>query len=166
MLPERISSKPSTRSGGCPDAIEVPAVLVGMMLVAPTFDADTPILSGLVRSGRLRVIENEKVLSLISEWERTIYDYTTFAERARRTVDERLIPALAVRSDIGPILMTPAGTFNQIRADGLPDVQIQIDDELKGLVAERWRNGRSALRRFATARGVAGEIVAEIDSGD
>jgi hypothetical protein len=147
------------------DVIEVPAVLIGMMLFAPTFDADTPILSGLVRSGGLQVIENERVLSLISVWERTFYDYTTFAERARRSVDERLIPALTVRGDIGPILMTPSIDFNQIRADGLADVRLQIDDELKGLVAERWRNGRSAFRRFMSARDVANELVAEIDSG-
>ena len=146
------------------DSIEVPAAKIGMMLFAPTFDADTPILSGLIRSGRLEIIENEAILSLISKWERTLYDYTTFAERARRSVDERLIPAIVTRGDIGPILMTRPDSFYSIEAAKLEDVQLGIDDEIKGLVAERWRNGRSALNRFSAARRIAGELVAEIES--
>ena len=146
------------------DSIEVSAVKIGRMLFAPTFDADTPILGGLIRSGRLEIIEDEAVLSLISEWERTFYDYTTFAERARRSVDERLIPAVVKRGDIGPVLMTRPGSFNRFEADNLPDIQLRIDDELKGLVAERWRNGRTALNRISDARRIAGELVAAIES--
>jgi len=146
------------------EEIDVSAKTIGRMLTAPTFDADTPILNGLVRSGRLEIIQNEKVLTLISEWERTLYDYTTFAERARRSVDERLIPAIVLRGDIGPILMTPMLRFSQVDASPLGEVTLRVDDELKGLVSERWRNGRSALDRFAAAREVAEKLVSAIES--
>jgi hypothetical protein len=130
-----------------------------LILSAPTFEADTPILNGLVSSGRLEIIRNEEVLALISEWDRTFYDYTTFAERARGSVDERLIPAFVVRGDIGSVLM---GTLAQ--PGQLDSIPVSIDDELKGLVAERWRNGRNALNRFTDARSVAGELVAKLES--
>jgi len=146
------------------EEIDISATTMGLMLTAPTFDADTPILNGLVRSGRLEIIENEEVLALISEWDRTFYDYTTFAERARRSVDERLVPALVVRGDIGSILMTWPVRFNLVKADHLGSVAVRVDNELKGLVAERWRNGRSAIDRLAAAREVAGELVAKIES--
>ena len=143
---------------------DVSAKTIARMLTAPTFDADTPILNGLVRSGRLEIIQNKKVLALISEWERTLYDYTTFAERARRSVDEQLIPAIVIRADIGLILMTPMVGFNQVDASQLGEVTVRVDDELKGLVSARWRNGRSALNRFASARKIAEELVAAIES--
>ena len=126
------------------EEIEVPARTVRLILYAPTFDADTPILNGLISSGRLEIILNEEVLALISEWDRTFHDYTTWAERARRSVDERLIPALVARGDIGSVLMVQ-GPSVQAQFSQLDNIPVRIDDELKGFVAERWLNGQTAL---------------------
>ena len=100
------------------------------------------------------------MLALISEWDRTFYDYTTFAERARRSVDERLIPAFVVRGDIGSVLMRRS----LAQLSQLDNIPVRIDDELKGLVAERWSNGQDALNLLTDARSVAGELVAKLES--
>ena len=39
---------------------------------APSFDATTPVLDGLLLSGRLEIIEDRNVLSAISEWNRWV----------------------------------------------------------------------------------------------
>lgn len=60
---------------------------------APTFEADTPILDGLISRGQLEIIEDRNVQSVLATWERELRDYSAFAERARRYADEQLLPA-------------------------------------------------------------------------
>ena len=44
------------------------------------------------------------------------------------------------------------------------DVTIRVDQELKVLVAERYRNGRAAVDVLASARKAAGDVVEAIES--
>jgi len=143
---------------------EIPAPSLILMLAAPTFDADTPILSGLVLSGGLGIIRDQQVLDALADWDRTLRDYVSFAERARQTVDNRLMPAMIERGDLGRLLMIPT-QFNRIDPAQYPEgsVSIRIDPELTGLVAERWRNGSYAVRRLNDARQAAADVVTAID---
>ncbi len=109
---------------------------------------------------------DQRILAPIAEWDRLLRDYTSFAERARRSVDMHLLPALTLRGDVGPQLMIPT-TFNN-RSEPPPyrdeKVTIRIDEEVKGFVAERWRNGSSAINRLEAARKAAEAVVAAIDA--
>ena len=93
--------------------VAIPMAVMAWAIAAPTYDADTPILNGLIRSGRLQIIQDLNILALIADWDRTLRDYTAFAERARRTTDVHMVPALIQRGDIGDMLMTPV-YFNQV----------------------------------------------------
>ena len=147
-------------------AIDVPARMIVRILTAPTFDAHTPILNGLIRSGRLEIIEDQRILAPIAEWDRLLRDYTSFAERARRSVDLHLLPALTLRGDVGPQLMIPTTFSNRSEPPPYRDdkVTIRIDEEIKGFVAARWRNGSSAVNRLEAARKAAEVVVAAIDA--
>lgn len=131
-------------------------------LFAPTFEADTPVLDGLISRGQLEIIEDRDIQNVLATWERELRDYTAFAERARRYSDELLLPALSCRGDVGDILMA-ADT------EGLDDpahpvhVQIRIDAELRGIVAGRYSAARSAQRKFDILRTAAIAVIDEIE---
>jgi hypothetical protein len=130
---------------------------------APTFEADTPILDGLINGGQLQIIEDRNVQSVLATWERELRDYTAFAERARRYSDDFLLPALYRRGDVGDILML-AWSNHSPNDPGLEiRVQIRVDDELKGIVAGRYAAGRSAQGKFKTLRSAAIEVVDAIE---
>jgi len=130
---------------------------------APTFEADTPILDGLLRGGRLEIIEDRNVQSVLATWERELRDYTAFAERARRNADELLLPALYRRGDIGDILMVSRSANNSNDPALEVPVQIRVDDELKGIVAGRYAAGRSAQSKFEVLRSAAIKVVDVIE---
>lgn len=130
---------------------------------APTFEADTPILDGLISRGQLEIIEDRNVQIVLATWERELRDYSAFAERARRYADELLLPALYSRGDVGDILMVSISLGNindpalEIRA------QIRVDDELKGIVAGRYAAGRSAQGKFDVLRSAAIDVIDAIE---
>lgn len=111
----------------------------------------------------MEIIEDRNVQSVLATWERELRDYTAFAERARRHSDEFLFPALYRRGDVGDILMVSRSNQNpndpalEVRA------QIQVDDELKGIVAGRYAAGRSAQSKFEVLRSAAIGVVDAIE---
>lgn len=128
-------------------------------LNAPTYEADTPILDGLLRGGQLEIIDDRNVQSVLATWERELRDYTAFAERARRYSDEQLLPALYRRGDVGDMLMVSLHSQDE-NAPGLETpVLIRVDDELKGIVAGRYAAGRSAQGKFEVLRSAAIAVI-------
>ncbi len=154
--------------------VEVPATSFGWMLLSPTFEADMPVLDGLIRSGRLEIVQDRRILAALAVWERELRDYTVLAERARRIKDTQLLPALYVRGDIGAILvrvdLTRNNTVLEIfpleaaKSDQSDFVTIRIDEELKGVVAGRYRSAYSAQRSFGRLRSAGENVIAAIDA--
>ncbi len=120
-------------------SIDIPTVLLSRMLATPTFEANTPILNGLIRSGRLEIIEDEDVLLSLADWERRLRGYTEHAIRTRFNADSHLLPALTLRGDIGQALHRrgPDSDFLSADANFAQVTSIRIDTQLKSLVAER-----------------------------
>lgn len=144
-------------------SLDIPTLTLDRTLRAPTFEADTPILDGIIRSGRLELIENRAILAAVSEWERLLRDYSELAQRTRSNMDSRLIPALAKRGDIGAALAHRWGTnFTIAAVDPSVVTAIQIDTELKGLLAVRLENSGNTLQRFDRAREAAETLVEAI----
>ena len=147
------------------EAVESPSFVLRIVLAAPTFEADTPILDALTKAGKLEIIEDLRIAAALSVWERLLRDYTGMAERARQNVDNLLLPELYKRGDIGPILMRPRPGLlppnNSLWSDS---VTIRIDDEIKGLIAGRYVNGSSAQNKFGELREAAAEVIAAIDA--
>ena len=144
--------------------IEIPALTLRRAMWSPTFEANTPVLDGIIRSGRLELIEKEQILDGLSTWERMIRDYSELAQRTRKNLDDRLIPALVTRADIGPVLVRRWGrsSFDE----GIPDqndaTTVQIDEELKGLLAVRIENDISSKNIYDQARTSAEKLVEAI----
>ena len=147
--------------------VEVPAEKLRYMLFAPTFEADTPVLDGLIRSGRLEIVEDRRILAALARWERLLRDYTLLAERVRRNIDAQLLPALYSRSDIGPILVREAQDFptpDDTAAVQADFVTIRIDEELKGFAAGRFAQGRQSLGAFDRLQTAGESVIESIDA--
>ena len=151
---------------------------IRLLVFAPTYEADTPVLDGLIRAGRLEIIESREIQTVLATWERLLRDYTGFAERARRkgvviraldmrarrNVDERLLPALYARGDLGAALMAPLSTEDFLGQGAAGSVELRIDEELKGIVAGRHLDGRAALNKFEQLGKAARAVIEAIDT--
>ena len=103
------------------------------MIHAPTFEADTPVLDGLIRSGGLEIIESRELIGYLARWESGIRNYTELAQRARRNIDMQLIPSLSVRGDFGPAYMLRYDSQRPENTELAPMhvTKMEVDDEFK-----------------------------------
>jgi hypothetical protein len=143
--------------------IEVSATVLYRLSIAPTYEADSPVLDGLVRSGRLEIIRDPRVVAALASWDRRLRDYSEVAQIARRNADTLLVPALVKRGDVGFGLINDDRQLDQSTSDSSPSIAIQIDNEIKGLIAQKVENVRHATGLLNGARGAAEEAVAALD---
>lgn len=149
-------------------SVDIPALTLRRAVWAPNVEANTPILDGVIRSGRLELIENEQILSELSTWERLLRDYYELSQRTRRNLDDHFIPALALRADVGPVL---AHEWSRtVFEEGAPDqndvTTIQIDIELKGLLGVRIENDFASMKIYDEARTSAQDLVEVIKAAN
>ena len=145
---------------------DLPSLLIRQMINFPSFEADTPVLDGLIRSGALEIIESRELIAYLARWEGGIRDYTELALRARRNIDTQVIPSLSVRGDFGPALMLrfSARQPESTELDPTHVTKMEIDDEFKMLVANRYENGQAhfgALRRLTR---IAESVIESIEA--
>lgn len=144
--------------------VEVPTGMLKISLISAVFEADMPILDALTKAGKLDVVDESRIVAAVSVWERQLRDYTSGAERERRNVDTLLLPALYKRGDIGPVHMRPFITSSN--ADDpmwrVP-VVINIDAEIKGLVAGRYAMALDVQSDLEDLRDAAVEVIEAIE---
>jgi len=121
---------------------------------APSFDATTPVLDGLILSGRLEIIEDRNVLSAISEWNRWVSQTSEVELHARDLALGQLYPALAERGNLG-------GVLDEENLDR--QISMRVDDEILGLVALRVRMMTLALSNLSDLRDSADGVLEAID---
>jgi len=138
------------------NSIEVSVLKVYFLSTAPTFEANDAVLNGLVQSGRLEIVRDSRVIVALASWERSLRNYLEVAHRARRNSDTLLVPALAKRGDIASALIG-RDTFlaNESRNEPIPTATIAIDDEIKGLIAQKVENMDRAIRLLNRAQEAA-----------
>ncbi len=117
--------------------LSVPDSLLIALLAVPTFDRVTPVLDGLVGSGRYESIRDPGVRELVARWERGLAQLTEREAGAMNFVDGRLRPQLARYGDLSRVYSRygaprPGG----LRVDGTATT-LRVDDDLKELVAEK-----------------------------
>ncbi|MEM9209686.1 MAG: hypothetical protein AAGA61_10590, partial [Pseudomonadota bacterium] len=98
---------------GVPAQVDVPVLYMRRVLTAPTFEVESPVLDGLVRSGGLGIVEDRDVVSALATWERGAQNYSELAQRARRNNDLLLFPALAKRGNMAPVLAAEWSTYDR-----------------------------------------------------
>ena len=121
---------------------------------APNFDATTPVLDGIVLSGRLESIEDRNVLSAISEWHMWVKQTSEAELLARDLALGQLYPALAERGNLG-------GVLDEEKLDS--QISMRVDDEILGLVALRVRMMTLALSNLSDLRDSADGVLEAID---
>jgi hypothetical protein len=147
--------------------VQVPTGMLRLVLIAPVFEADIPLLDALTKAGKLDIVDDSRIVAVVSVWERQLRDYTSMAERARRDVDTQLLPALYKRADIGPLLVGPFITsLNGADPMWSVPVVINIDIEIKGLVAGRYARALDSHRDFEDLRMAAAEVIEAIDANN
>ncbi len=147
-------------------SVDFSSLLLREMIYAPTFEADTPVLDGLIRSGGQEIIENRKLIGSLARWESGVRNYTELAQRTRRNTDLQLVPALSVRGDFGPALMRTFDPFppENIDLDPTHLTKIDVDDEFKMLVASRYQNGEISFGNLLQLREKAKAVIEAIEA--
>ena len=148
------------------EIIDFPTMKLMHLADSSTFEADIPVLEGLIRSGRLEIIENQNVLTVVAKWETGLRNYTEVAIRERQNTDNRFLPALYARGDVAHVLMRLHGSAALVAEPDLHDVtRLRIDDQLEAIAAERTENARRSwdiLNEARMAAEEAREIIATV----
>jgi hypothetical protein len=128
------------------ETIEAEDEALLQLLSTPTFEVETPVLDGLVRSGRIQLIDDQEILSAIALWDRTVRSSAELEARARTNVDSRLIPTLVDRGDIGHIIRSNMLKFMIDDFSLAGTTTLRLDTKLKAAIAERYENATRADR--------------------
>ena len=118
----------------------------------PTFDSVTPVLDGLVLSGRLTNIRDPAVLTAIALWERFVIQVNETDLSAREFTQTQLAPALMRRGNMGPAYSNAAGT-----------TALRVDDEIVGILAARLNSAEFVLRMHDQLRTSANDVILAIE---
>lgn len=152
----------SAATGKRLDFVEVSNQLVERLLSTPTFEAETPVLDSLIRSGRLAVIQNPEFLAAISNWEQRIRNTGEFEQRARRFTDDQLQPALINAAEVGHVLLNHWAAKPVVDLDPNGIVRVSIQSGLLELVAFRYQQTAMAARGLEQIRAADERVLAAI----
>ena len=144
--------------------IEVSDAQLDDLIGAATFEAETPVLDGLIQSGQLAIVQDQRISSAIATWDRFLRDSVDLQVRARQNIDRYLIPALIERGDVGHVVRNHALKLVDEDVDFSGVTTLVIDLEFKGIIAQRSENAIRIAFTMDRAQRAAGEVLAAIDS--
>jgi len=130
--------------------VDVPNTTLNLVRATPTFDAVTPVLDGLILSGRLENIRDRELLLAVHYWKRHLQQVEETELDARKLVLEQLVPALIRRGNMGP-------SFNGGDPDGI--TTLTVDEELLGLVAFRASYTKFVVRTLNELEQATNEVI-------
>ena len=139
------------------DPLEVSDALLSDLDFYGNFEVATPILDGIILSGRLDAFESERVVTAIFAWRLAIKEVTENDNRLRELATAQLIPALVERSNMAAALLRKTSDPNGT-------TQLSIDDELEGYIALRLRMNRIFDSRLDSLRPILDELLVAIES--
>ena len=152
-----------------PAEIDIPVLLLMRILNAATFEVESPVLDGLIRSGGLEIVEDREVVTALASWDRGVRNYIELAQRARRNSDTLLFPALAARGSISALVERESSTYAREQfLNGEPDpdhvVQIRVDEELLGLLALGYNDSRVTEFTLSMMQNYGQDVLAAIEA--
>lgn len=148
---------------GDTESVAIPDTLLAALLGTGTFDRITPVLDGLLRSGRYELIRDPQVRETIATWERWHAQLVEREEFQRAFVDTRLSPALATRGDMSRIFRSPGRAGISARSDRT--TVLFVDNELKALVAERLGRNELTIQLRSRLRASTDDVLSAIARG-
>jgi len=142
------------------ESVAVPDTLIAGVLSTGTFDRVTPVLDGLLRSGRWELIRDPNVREAIALFERWLAQLVERQAFAREHVDMRLRPSLAARGDVSRVFSGYGIQSDLAESDEV--TVLRIDDELKAFVAEKHARNESNAGISARLRAATEDVLAAI----
>lgn len=142
--------------------VAVPDTLLARIIQTPTFESETPVYDGLVQSGRIEILENRRILAAMARWDRLIRNAVEQQLRARRFVDDQLIPVLVSSGRIGDVLLNQ---YKPVQVSALSNTgmsQLDTSRELSNLMAQRHFHVAMSIRMIAEAGRAADETLSAI----
>jgi hypothetical protein len=130
--------------------------LINQSTITPTVDPVTPVLDGLILSGRLDVIRDEDVLIAITNWQRWVKNVAEFEAKAGEFARSQMVPALTKRGHMGTALR-----HRRERPDG--ETSVIVDDELVGIVSFRAAEADFILGALERMKNSASELLSAIE---
>ncbi len=143
-------------------AVAVPDTLLAELVGSPTFEAETPVFEGLISSGRIEIIDDRRIIDALAEWERLVRNTSEQELRARRYVDDQLLPALVVRSDLRHVLLNQYYRIQLVPLDPDGTTVVRVDAEIAGLVAQRYFHTAMAVGALEHMRDAADQVLSAI----
>ncbi len=134
--------------------VDVPNTTLNLVRGTPTFDAVTPVLDGLILSGRLENIRDREVILAVHYWKRLLQQVEETELTARKVVLEQLVPALTRRGNMGP-------SFNDGDPDGI--TTLTVDEELLGLVGFRANHTRFVSHTLNELEQATNDVVIAVE---
>jgi hypothetical protein len=161
-------------SAGQPTVLVADTLLRGLFQVG-TYESRTPALDGLLRSGRISLIEDIDVRAAIAAWERALQNASELQLRARRFSDEHVLPVLSRRGAVGHVIRSEASTISfrsetlertldDVVADPGGFTEVVADEELAAAVSIRFSStarASSAFGEFLQATELLLQVVGE-----
>ena len=126
--------------------VEVPDSVLRALLYVPTYESQTSSLDGLLSSGRVSTIEDFEVRAAIAGWDSALRNSAERELNTRAWTTGQVLPALAQRGDVGPIVQANRFILELEEALGLPAghpvdqtrrTSIRADPELEAVLSQR-----------------------------
>jgi len=136
------------------EVLMVPNETLRLTIAWGNFDIATPVLDGIILSGRLDRIDSQRVVVAITSWRLAISEVETNELGSRELVQRYLLPALIARGNMVEVL---AVSNRNART------ALLVDNVLKGHVALRHRVVNGNHRRLESLRPVLDELLDAVD---
>lgn len=143
------------------ETVLLPDWQIAAIIRTPTFEARMSVFEGLVRSGRVEIVENRDIVRAIANWEGRLRSTNDEEQRGLRFVHDQLFPALATNNDIQHILLKGRVDPNSIDTSRV--TEIHVDPLLANLAAQRYSQVQVILYWLTDIRDEAAQIMSEIE---
>jgi hypothetical protein len=140
--------------------IAVPDSLLALLAGSPTYEAQTPTLDGLLRSGGFAVVRHAEVRSAIARLEERLASALRQQQDTAERMTTQLIPALIERGDMSHVLLNSRGAA-RLQFGGSV-TQLRADPQIKGMVSYRYIQASSSGARLAEVGEAMDRLLAAI----
>lgn len=144
------------------DSVSIPDTQIAALIQTSTFEAELPVYEGLVRSGRIEIIENDDIINAIAVWERSLRNTSEQQLTGRRFVNDQLLPALASNPNLRHVLLNQFVPVQVVPLDPDGMTEIRVDPLVVNLVAQRYFWAALARRSMTSTRDSADQVMFEI----
>ncbi len=142
--------------------IEAPDSMLATFFGSPSFEAQTPALDGLLRSGSFSVVRDVGVRTAIASLERALAYVAGVQGGAGEFMRSQLLPAFIDRGDMSHVLLHARGARRQELGEGV--TQVRVDPRIGALVSYRYIQTLGVANGLERVRVAMDAVLAAIDA--